>query len=71
MRAPTLREMDISLSFKMTTSGSCSLPMEFSASKAMPPASDASPMRATTFSSVPFNCRAFARPVAMESESDA
>ncbi len=26
---------------------------------------------ATTFSSVPFNCRAFARAVAMESESDA
>ncbi len=37
----------------------------------MPPASDASPMSATTFSSVPFNCRALARPVAMDSESEA
>ena len=69
--APTLREMDISLSFRMMTSGSCAWPMALSASNAMPPASDASPMTATIFSSVPLSARAFAKPSAMESESDA
>ena len=71
MSAPTLREMDISLSFRMMTSGVCACPMWFSASNAMPPESAASPMTATTFSVPPRKSRAFAKPNATERESDA
>ena len=69
--APTLREMDISLSFRMTAIWVCVWPMWFKASKAMPPDSAASPMIAATFSWLPRRSRAIAQPSATESELDA
>ena len=54
MSAPTLREMDISLSLRMTTIGVCACPMWLSASNAMPPESAASPISATTLLSVSY-----------------
>ena len=71
MSAPTLREMDISLSLRMTTIGVCACPMWLSASNAMPPESAASPISATTLLSPPERSRAFARPSATDSESEA
>ena len=71
MSAPTLRDMDISLSLRMITMGVCAWPIWLSASNAMPPESAASPMRATTLSVPPERSRAFARPNATDSESDA
>ena len=63
MRAPTLREMDISLSLRMMTMGVWDWPIWLSASKAMPPAKDASPMtRHDLLPVVPAESRASAKP---------
>jgi hypothetical protein len=66
--APTLREIDISLSFRMTMRSRSVWPALFSASYAMPLVSAPSPMTATTSKSSPFRSRAAAMPSAAEIE---
>ena len=70
-KLPVGLEMLISLSFKTTISFFVAAAQLFSASKLTPFAIAASPMTATTFSSVPFLSRAAANPAATESATPA
>ena len=68
MRAPTLGEIDMSLSFSTTSKGRSVAPALFSASKAMPAVIAPSPMIATARWSEPSWWKASAMPSAAEIE---
>ena len=69
-RAPTGGEMDISLSFRITSMSASATPALFKASKAMPADMAPSPMIATTLRFSPFCLAARAMPRAAEMEVD-
>ncbi len=66
--APTLVEIDILLSFRMNTTFSSISPALLSASYAMPPVIDPSPMMPTTLWSLPSWVRAAAMPSAADND---
>jgi len=68
--APTFSEIDISLSFRITTRSLFSSPAWFSPSKAMPPVIEPSPITAITLLWRSFRSRATASPSAAEMEVD-
>jgi hypothetical protein len=68
LNAPTGSEIDMSLSFRMTSKSASSEPALLSASKAMPALIAPSPITATTLRDSPLRCAAIAMPSAAEIE---
>ena len=68
--APTLFEMDILLSLRITIKFFLNLPALLSPSKARPPVIEPSPITATVYDCSPLSCFALAIPYAAEIDVD-